>query len=247
MPSSSAPRPDAAVFRRRRLLVGIGLVVVLLAIGVALGGVLTRLLTDDSAPAQDQPVTAPTTTAAAPPSPSPAGTSPQASPDATPESSPDGSLSPSPTAAPTTTAPAAPAAPACRSSDIRLTAATDQHAYAADEMPTFALRVVNLSSEACSLNVGTRQQRFVVSREDGAQVFSTRSCQAGARDQTMVLVPHDEQTASFEWNRLQDAGSCEEAGDPAGTGAYRLTVSLGGMTSQPVAFRLSTDGSASED
>ncbi|MBB4736359.1 hypothetical protein [Micrococcus cohnii] len=265
MPSPQRPGRRApvspAVYRRRRLVVGTAALLVLALLvwgGVAVAGLIGRALAPEPQAGGSAPAgaSAPSSTAESSGETSEGPESSEAAAEQTDASADkdergegedrktpaEDASSPSPTPTPSIDA------PPCESSDIRLTAATDKPVYARGEKPELALRVMNLSSKPCTVNVGTKAQRFEVKDKDGERVLSTRICQKGAEDQDMVLVPHDEQTALFEWDRRHSATrECTKRGKVAESGSYRLTVSLGEHTSQPVAFRLTSDEKAGED
>lgn len=255
------------MFRRRRRVVGalaLLAVAVLVLAGVAVGGLASWLMqgpAEDPAPVPAASGDTASPTAAPSSSPSPASSGPSAgsseptaeageevagTPSPTQESRESAESeksSPAPSASPSFTPPAE---PACRASSVQITAGTDKTVYDRGQRPELALKVMNLSQEPCTLNVGTSQQVFTVTTADGKKVFSTDVCQADPQDQDMVLVPHDEQTALFQWNRRNSEKDCTRRGDLVDPGSYRLTVSLGDHESSPVAFRL-TDDDADQD
>lgn len=259
---SERARQRAAMYRRRRIVFGavaLAVVAILVLAGIALGGLISRVVqnltgesdpvpaavSDSPSPAQSAaPADEPSEEPSDGPSPSEESTedesgepSDEASPEESPEE-PEGSEEPSPSPSPSS-----PEAlePPCRSSAVQVTAGTDKTVYDRGQRPELALKVMNLSQEPCTLNVGTAKQVFEVTTAGGDDVFSTAICQADPQDQDMVLVPHDEQTALFEWNRRNSERDCTKRGELVDPGSYRLEVSLDGHRSQPVAFRLSDD------
>ncbi|MCT2007914.1 hypothetical protein M3C74_08065 [Micrococcus lylae] len=260
---SERARQRAAMFRRRRIVFGVvalAVVVLLVLAGIALGGLISRLVQDitgESDPGPAAVSATPTPSASPGPSeepssgPSPSGSAsddaggsgsaePTESPSGKPSDDAGDKPSDEPSPSPSSTAPEA-LEPPCRGSAIQVTAGTDKTVYDRGERPELALKVMNLSQEPCTLNVGTTEQVFEVTTAEGDDVFSTEICQADPQDQDMVLVPHDEQTALFEWNRRNSEKDCTERGELVDPGSYRLTVTLGDHSSQPVAFRLTDD------
>lgn len=268
---SERARRRAAMFRRRRLVVGtlaVVVVAVLVLAGIALGGLISRLVQDmtgraDPGPAAVSTSPAPAQRPSEEASPEEGDPSRSASQDASPSPE-DGSADPSedpsdgqsdepsedaseePSPSPSSSSPAA-LEPPCRDSAVQVTAGTDKTVYDRGERPELALKVMNLSSEPCTLNVGTTQQAFEVTTAEGEDVFSTEVCQADPQDQDMVLVPHDEQTALFEWPRRTSEKDCTKRGDLVDPGSYRLRVFLGDRRSPTVAFRLTDDEPARQD
>lgn len=248
------------MFRRRRLVVGalaVAVVALMVLAGIALGGLISRLVQDmtgrtDPGPAAVSTSPAPAQQPSAEVTPEEGEHSASESRDASPspedgqsdEPSEDDSEEPSPS--PSSSSPAA-LEPLCRDSAVQVTAGTDKTVYDRGERPELALKVMNLSSEPCTLNVGTTQQAFEITTAEGEDVFSTEVCQADPQDQDMVLVPHDEQTALFEWNRRTSEKDCTKRGELVEPGSYRLQVSLGDRRSPTVAFRLTDDEPARQD
>lgn len=248
------------MFRRRRLVVGalaVAVVALMVLAGIALGGLISRLVQDmtgrtDPGPAAVSTSPAPAQQPSAEVTPEEGEHSASESRDASPspedgqsdEPSEDNSEEASPS--PSLSSPAA-LEPLCRDSAVQVTAGTDKTVYDRGERPELALKVMNLSSEPCTLNVGTTQQAFEITTAEGEDVFSTEVCQADPQDQDMVLVPHDEQTALFEWNRRTSEKDCTKRGELVEPGSYRLQVSLGDRRSPTVAFRLTDDEPARQD
>ena len=54
----------------------------------------------------------------------------------------------------------------------------------------------------------------------------------------MTLEPGVQESARFTWDRTRSAPECAEVSSTPGAGTYRLVVSLGEITAQPVAFTL---------
>jgi hypothetical protein len=258
---SERARQRAAMFRRRRIVAGVvalAVVVILVLAGIALGGLISRLVQNVTGESE-QPPAAVSATPTPSASPEPSGEASPSGPEAS-SASPSGSAgtsssaessdaaaSPSDASASPSESPSPEALePPCRDSSIQVTAGTDRTTYDRGERPELALKVMNLSSEPCTLNVGTSQQVFEVKTSGGEDVFSTQICQADPKDQDMVLVPHDEQTALFEWSRRTSEKDCTRRGDLVEPGSYRLQVSLGKHSSQPVAFRLTDDDPAGD-
>ncbi|RLP68902.1 hypothetical protein D9V30_08455 [Mycetocola reblochoni] len=166
----------------------------------------------------------------------------------------DTSASPAVTASPSPTASAAPdtetsapsettsATPAeegdpqpCDESVVSVGASTDADDYAAEAKPELSLSVTNTGAAACTLNVGTSQQQFIITR-GSETVWRSTDCQTESSDAVVVLEP-DATVASAEpvtWERIHSSpGSCDgerEAAEAGGTD-YRLTTSIGGIES----------------
>lgn len=152
----------------------------------------------------------------------------------------------------------------CTPGDVLVTAETGDESYAPDQAPLLMLEVENTGSEGCTLDVGTAQQTFVVA-SGGREIFNSAQCgsgsgaqgsgaqdegaqgeeaQDGGQDQSeegdsleMDFEPGQTERAHLTWPRSDSAADC---GEPAELepGTYELTVSLGGISSEPHEFTL---------
>jgi hypothetical protein len=122
----------------------------------------------------------------------------------------------------------------CSDSDLSLTAVATPLAKGY----YFSMKVKNISSHACSRDVGGGPQTLQVVDAGGAVVWTSDSCTATGRSPQpdvrtfgpgieTVLPPRP-----FYWDGT--LGKCSN-GSAAGAGSYRLIAKLGTKTSQPVA------------
>ncbi len=168
-----------------------------------------------------------------------AGTAPSAT---APEGPPTGLA---PTAAPTPAATAEPSgtpeasvrADECDPEEVAVVAETDKEAYEPDESPILYLVVRNDGSEACTVNVGTSQMEFALTRED-ERVFSSVDCQQGSEDLERILQPSSAERATFEWSRNRTVPGCEVVDEEVARGSYTLTTRIGERSSDPITFTL---------
>ncbi|MCK6096066.1 hypothetical protein KZX06_08975 [Micrococcus sp. EYE_162] len=244
MPShpSDAPRPkpSAAVYRRRRLVVGAALLLTLLMAAVAVGALIGRgsgvgggepAASDAASPSQS-----PAPSSSAPAESSSTAASPTEASSAPPSDAASASPTPDPALA---------SATACEPSDLRLAAAVDKGRYHPGDEAQLRLGITNLSSTPCKLDVGTAQQEFTVRDAAGADVFSTRVCQQEPTHQDMLLDPHEEQSAVYRWDVRRSPSACGTPGADPAPGEHFLTVALGDLTSRPVSFQVRPSTSAS--
>lgn len=225
------------MYRRRRLAVVLlaFLVVAALAVGaIALAGVLGRgadAAGGTPAPATASAVPSPTSTATPPSGPP---SSPPSSAAPTPTAS---RTSPAPTPRATTARPSAGAAAAACAADVTVAAETDEQAYGPDEDPVLSLVVRNEGTEPCTVNVGTSQMEFVLTRAD-ERVFSSIDCQQSSQDLQRTIAPGGEERATFEWSRNRSVPGCTAVDDQPAAGGYSLTTRLGARSSAPAEFTL---------
>lgn len=219
-------RPSAVVYRRRRLAVAVLGVLVLVALAVG-GAAMAGLFGGQDA--AGDPSTAAST---APP------TGPGLSASRTPPSA-----SAAPTATPSATATSAatpgatPSSGGCDPAAVVVVAATDERTYSPDETPVLSLIIRNTGTAPCTVNVGTSQMEFVLTR--GAdRVFSSVDCQESSEDLDRVIEPKGEERATFEWARNRTVPGCTVVDGEPQTGEYTLTTRLGARSSAPVTFTL---------
>jgi hypothetical protein len=205
--------PLKAVYRRRRLFVGL---VLLLVASVALGGfaaVSAGMRSSEQASSTERN-----------------GSDGQ---EATPETTPAGTT-PSASASPST-----PATPTCDQGLVTVSASTDKAAYAADETPLLSLKVTNGGKVACEVNLGTSQMEYTVT-SGSDRIFSSVDCQAESGDLVKTIEPGQSETANFPWQRNRSVPGCGAvAAKPGAGGAYYLFVArLGTKSSTKAVFQL---------
>lgn len=226
MSSGPGPqRPSAQVYRRRRIVVLIAaLVVVILVIWGLVAGV--RAVTGGGDP--DDGAGSATGSAAAS---ADAGTG---SGDAT-----GGDASGSASAKASDGASPAGVNPdgSCPHGAIEVTASTDQKSYASGQKPVLILTLRNKLTEACTADVGTKQQKFTIT-SGSDRIFSTSDCQEDAESTELSLEPGKKEQARFTWDRTRSLPKCADIATKPRTGTYTLKVALGKTTSDPVQFVL---------
>jgi hypothetical protein len=209
---SGVPRkPSPAVYRRRRMFLGVALLIVagLVFGGFAMAGAFNGT---EQVSATDNPTPGATAAAPAP------GDSPSAAPSATP--------TPTPT-------------PTCNQNLVTVSGSTDKPAYSLDEKPLLSLKVTNGGTMPCEVNIGTSQMEFLVT--SGAdRIFSSRDCQAKSEDLVKTIAPGASETANFQWAQNRSLEGCQVIGTkPGGGGAYYIfTARLGSKASPKAVFQL---------
>ncbi|KHL03006.1 hypothetical protein [Sinomonas humi] len=229
-------KPSPAVYRRRRLVVGTLLALVL----VAIGGGAWALVRGSNQPAaagrtseDGGPVAAATSSS---------GASPEASsalPTATPSAAPTAASATSSGTAGSTAEPTSTPTPTvtCDPAKFALTASTDKQVYGPTENPVLTLKVTNQNSIPCTLNVGTSQMEYlIVSGAD--RIFDSKDCQNGSADLLKTLAPGASETANFPWPRVRSTEGCKAVSVKPLPGTYVLTTSLGPLDSPKTVFEL---------
>ena len=145
-----------------------------------------------------------------------------------------------PTSSPATTAGASPSFPstpgaggnatACDPSVVTLVPVSDAASYAAGVQPQLSMTITNSGASACSFDVGTDAQVYVIT--SGAdQIWSSKDCQTGATANVQVLQPGKAMsTTPFAWDRTRSSTSTCSTNRPevtAGGASYHLAVQVG--------------------
>lgn len=207
-PSTGQPRRvSSAVYRRRRLVVGVGLLAVIIAI------VLIIVQPGGATPA---PTASSGTSSTKPSAASTAGATPAATPGMT---------------AAADTANVA----ACNPKNLTVGAVTDAVDYQAGVLPQLSLTITNTGTTPCVYNVGTSKQVLTIT--SGAETYWMSSdCQTDVSDLDAVLEPGKTETsAPVQWARERSAvGTCDSAREqvPANGASYYLTANVGDVASK---------------
>jgi hypothetical protein len=135
----------------------------------------------------------------------------------------------------TTPAPTASQTPgavaACNSNDIALRAETNQEAYAEGEFPQFSMTITNAGTTACTLEVGTDKQKYVI-MSGSDLIWDSTVCQIAPQPFSQVFEAGQALTTdAVEWGRAR-SDNCDSGTPAVGGGAsYQLTVYVGEIQS----------------
>lgn len=203
------PRRSAAVYRRRRLAVVLGLILVLAAIGVGAWLLIARPW------------------AAVEVTPSPSTSSSE-----TPTSTPTDTVSPAPSPSGEQT----PAIVACEEKDIEVSAVTDAQTYAAGVLPKLSISLTNKGTKDCTIDVGSTTQVFTIS--SGSDIWwRSTDCQENPSSMIATLTAGTTVTSKdpVTWDRTRSSvDTCDQENRqraPGGGASYHVEVSIGGFTS----------------
>lgn len=209
--SPVGPLP-AKVYWRRRIVVGLGLLAVLVAIVL----IVVRPGQGAATPPSDPPATSPAAESAEPEEDAEeAEEEPPAETDGTPA--------------------------ACTAGSVQLEAVMDKDDYAQDELPQLSLTLTNTGSEPCLIQAGTDVQEYrITSGSD--QIWSSTDCQQDQQPAEVVLEPGKSvSTTPIEWSRERsDPNACdgEWAAAVGGGATYVLQVFVGDLESDANRFVL---------
>ncbi|MFD5823127.1 DUF4232 domain-containing protein [Nesterenkonia xinjiangensis] len=223
-PRRTPRRQSAAVYRRRRLVVGTFAVIVLVGLWWA-GAAIFALFVDED---PNDPTAQET---------DPAGESAQGEASETDDPDGDGSEDAEDEEDTGDEEPEGEDSDgSCAPGDVRVTAATDEDTYGATVAPVLILAVENTGAQECTLDVGTAEQEFEISHA-GRQVFTTEQCGDDGDSYELTMEPGQQERAQLTWPRSDSSETCTEPAELE-SGTYELTVSIGGITSDPHRFTL---------
>ncbi len=211
------PRHSAAVYRRRRLVLLVAMILVVAIIGVAVWLLVARpwAQATEAGPA-------PTSTATAPPTPlstpSPSPTQTQAG--EAPTDGPSIEQSPGPVA--------------CEARDVEVAAVTDADSYQPGVLPNLSISLTNRGAADCTIDVGSTTQVFTVS--SGADVWwRSTDCQANPSSMIATLAAGATVTSKVPvvWDRTRSSvETCAQENRPRAPGggaSYHVSVEIGGF------------------
>jgi len=127
-------------------------------------------------------------------------------------------------------------AAACDPSVVRITAITDSASYASGTQPQLSMSITNAGAKACSLDVGTKAQDYIIT--SGVDpIWNSADCQSDAASTVQTIQPGKTLTTQpFPWNRTRSSkDTCSAANPPqvtAGGASYHLQVKLGSVVSK---------------
>jgi hypothetical protein len=214
-------RHSPAVYRRRRIVLLVGIVAVIALVWLLIAqpwrGSATTPETTTSTPAATQAAATdlPVPNATAGAEPSEQATAPPAEGDQN---------------------IATPTAAACADGDVTVEALTDMDSYGSGQNPQLSIRLTNNGETDCTMNVGTTTQVFTITSGDDVWWQST-DCQTEPSDMLVLLTAWQSVTSAspLTWDRTRSAvGSCDapdRATAPGGGASYYLAVEIGGIPS----------------
>ena len=227
-------RHSPAVYRRRRIVLLVGIVVIAVGIWLMIaqpwrGAASEGQERADPAPTQDAATSLPIPSSAETPAADEAADDQAAGEEADAN---DTAATPSPSATPT--------AEACLSRDVKVEAVTDQPTYASGQNPQLSIRLTNSGSADCTLNVGTSAQVFTIT--SGSDIWwQSTDCQSEPSDMVVLLAAGQTvaSAAPLTWDRTRSSvGTCADADRPRAPGGgstYHLAVEIGGIASTDTA------------
>jgi hypothetical protein len=209
------PRHSAAVYRRRRVVLLGGLILLVAAIGVGVWLLVAQPWAHAAGPAP---------TSSSSPSPTASETPDPVTDPASPAPTTDVSESETP------------AVVACEAKDIVVAAVTDADTYQAGVLPKISISLTNTGPTDCTMDVGSTTQAFTVM--SGSDVWwRSTDCQENPSSMIATLSAGTTVTSKdpVTWDRtrssVETCGQENRQRAPGGGASYHVEVSIGGFTS----------------
>ncbi|MFM6968257.1 MAG: hypothetical protein ACKOWN_04940 [Microbacteriaceae bacterium] len=128
---------------------------------------------------------------------------------------------------------------ACDPTAVVIAPNTDHDTYAEGELPQLSMTITNTSDVACTIEVGTDMQKYVITSGTDA-IWDSTTCQSSTEPFVQEFAAGQSITTNtFEWLRAR-SDNCDSGTPVVGGGAsYQLTVHLGDLVSaEPRQFML---------
>jgi hypothetical protein len=122
-------------------------------------------------------------------------------------------------------------AAACDPAAIAISANTDHDTYAEGELPKLSMTITNTSDVACTIEVGTDKQKYIIT-SGSDQIWDSTVCQKTTEPFVQEFAAGEAITTnSFEWGRAR-SDNCDNGTPAVGGGAsYQVSVKLGDVVS----------------
>jgi hypothetical protein len=213
------PLPPAVYWRRRVLVLGAVLVLVLFLVAMCGGS-------GRSNATGTKPTARVTST-----SPSSAGT-PSVQPPIV--GAPGGASGAPPSAAPTGPTPSAPASDQCTDAELQLTPAV-QKIIGGSYPYQLNLVIRNISGRSCKRDIGSGPQEMHILNAAGQTLWSSDYCQSNPGSDVRTFGPHIEASFQLGWDGYGNGPNCAK-GPKLLDGSYQIVAKLDSKVSAPVPF-----------
>jgi len=136
-----------------------------------------------------------------------------------------------------TSAPASGLPGHCKPSQIVISVFSSRSSYRRGQLPEFDVDVVSTADRTCAFNVGPKFLSLVVTA-GGKRIWSSADC-VGGRGSLMTNLARGVPTVlPVSWDRERSAPRCAATSRRVREGSFAAAASDGGITSNPVPFKL---------
>ncbi|MBU3060658.1 hypothetical protein KO481_03870 [Nocardia sp. NEAU-G5] len=221
----NGPLPPEIYWRRRALAIGAIVVALALVIWLAImllhsgGGKAASKAAATLSSASTTPSASATSSAAATPS----GTA------AAGTSTPSGSVN--------ATAAGTPAP--CPDQSLAVKVTVGQPTYKAGQQPVFGIVITNISTAACSRDMGSGLQQVSVQSLDGQRrLWTSTDCDSGGAPDVRTLNGGQQAAFTLTWSGTTSQAACAGERVPVPAGAYAVSAQFGSIHSAPEPFNI---------
>jgi hypothetical protein len=130
----------------------------------------------------------------------------------------------------------------CADAALRLTVKAVQSVYRVGDMPVIELTVQNISTAACTRDLGAAQQEVLLYAQT-TRIWSSNDCFPGGERDVQALLPRERVSFSVKWSGLSSMPRCAGTRSQVGPGQYRLLGRLGTLHSSEATLTLAEAGS----
>jgi hypothetical protein len=125
----------------------------------------------------------------------------------------------------------------CPDSALTVTVTPAKPAYRVGETPVLKLTVQNTGGVACVRDVGPRQQELVL-YDGAARIWSSNDCYPDGGTDVRTLHPQESVSSTVVWSGLSSQPGCAGTRSRVRAGSYNLVGHVGNATSRPTTLVL---------
>jgi TPP-dependent trihydroxycyclohexane-1,2-dione (THcHDO) dehydratase len=120
---------------------------------------------------------------------------------------------------------------ACDPAAVVISGNVDHDTYAEGELPKLSMTITNTSDVACTIEVGTDKQKYIITSGSDT-IWDSTVCQSSTEPFVQEFAAGEAITTNtFEWGRAR-SDNCDNGTPAVGGGAsYQLSVQLGEIAS----------------
>ncbi|MFF0493225.1 hypothetical protein ACFYTQ_29720 [Nocardia sp. NPDC004068] len=145
----------------------------------------------------------------------------------------------SPSAAATTNAAASGSPSQCPDQSLAVKVAVGQPNYKSGEQPVFRIVITNISTAACTRDMGSGLQQVSVTSLDGQRrLWANTDCDQGGPGDVRTLNGGQQAEFTLTWSGTTSQPNCAGERVPVGAGAYAVVAQFGSVRSVPEPFNI---------
>ncbi|MEV0250208.1 hypothetical protein AB0H76_26670 [Nocardia sp. NPDC050712] len=127
----------------------------------------------------------------------------------------------------------------CSDQSLAVKVTVEQPTYKSGEQPVFGIVITNISSTACSRDVGSGLQQISVYSLDGQKrLWSSTDCYPDGQPDVRMLNRGEQAAFQVTWSGSTSQPNCAGARVPVTSGAYSVVAQLGSVRSAAEPFNI---------